>query len=82
MTTTNAYKNEITAYLILDTHKKRDCALSAKGVAEYGNIEKTSENLRRIEEECWDYVEAGVMKAIDRRDEKGGGLFFDLLIDA
>jgi hypothetical protein len=52
-----------------------DC-LSAKGIAKKMEIDATSEALRAIETACWVEVGKGALVAIDRRDEKHGGLFF------
>lgn len=71
-------KNQVTAYGILKALKSVDCALSAKAIAEKANIDPMSENLRDINQECWDFVNAGNVIAFDLRDQKKGGLFFQI----
>lgn len=57
----------------IDTAK---AALSAKGIAFYLEIDKTSEVLREIEDVCWEMVEEGNLIAIDTREQKNGMLAF------
>ena len=52
-------------------------AISAKGVAEQKNFENTSENLRWIQDEMFDLVQAGLATAF-RIEGQNGGWFFNL----
>lgn len=67
-------KYEVSAYLIFKALRK-ERILTAKGIAINSNIDTTSENIRKIEEECWDFVEHGVVIPIDNREQNGKLLF-------
>ena len=70
-------RNEPTAYAIFKVLKQENIGLSAKRIAELANIDTTSENLRIITDECWDYVDAGVCFATDlRKSPVNPALFF------
>ena len=71
--------NEVTAYGILKVLREKNCGLSAKAIAKEANIDTTSENLRNIEEQCWDFVEMGNVTFYDLREETNGALFFQLV---
>ena len=71
-------KAQPTMYGIIETLKNATADLSAKGVAHYADYENTSENLRWIQDEMFDLVEAG--KAVATRVEgQNAGWFFRLV---
>ena len=51
-------------------------ALSAKGIAHACKVDADAAELIRIQDACWELCNQGVLVAIDRRDQKNGGLFF------
>ena len=70
---------QVCAFLLLDVLEKENCGLTVTKLADLCNIDKTSENLRSIRDECWDFVEVGICYASDYRNQKSGDLFFSLI---
>lgn len=73
-------KNQPTMYLIWKTIKENNNAsdMSAKGIAHNADIDATSENLRFIQEQCFDLVESGDLIA-NKVEGKNGGWFFGMV---
>jgi predicted RNA-binding protein with PUA-like domain len=63
---------------IIEILKNATADLSAKGVVHYADWENTSENIRWVQDEMFDLVEAGKAVATKVEGKNGGRWFFRL----
>ena len=73
-------KNEVSSYLIFKAF--RDCnnmPMSVRQIAEVAYIDSTSENLREIRTECFDFIEIAMMKETLRITENEVISFFSMV---
>ena len=61
-------KNEVTAYGILKALGESNAPLNAHAIAVSANIDTTSENLRMIKDELYDFAELGFVEVNTARN--------------
>ena len=72
-------KRQPTAYAILKVLKSKKYGLTAKHIAELGNIDMTSENIQYISDQCFDFIDSGICFGTDlRKAPVNAGLFFSM----